>query len=617
MRWKKQTSPTIKAKPARTLLLFGLLILLGISAWLGSYLWIPSPNWDEMSHDLCLAKEKDQPITLYTGGTIQTMDAAQPTADWVAVQCGMIVAVGEGTPPTTIRGLSPQFDLRFSGQVILPGFIDPHLHPMLAAVLLPTHFITPEDWNLPRGFEAGVKTPNAYWAKLKNTLDAAPDDSPFITWGWHALWHGPMTRDLLDQIENTRPVIVWQRSFHEIIANSKAMALLGAGDQASFEKLIDQVGVDPSHASYEKGFFSETALAVAIPKLAPTLMAPKHLDRGFDEMKAMLRQSGITTISDMATGIFGGTALETGLIIRAFGSQKNPVRVMLMQFYTAEPGSEQKSTFLSRQFLKAKSKKKPAKIFYSNRIKLLADGAFFVPAMKLKQPEYLDGREGKWITKPDRLEELAIAAWNKGKSLHIHVNGDAGLDAVLSLIAKLPRDGTYKDQQIVLEHLGIAREDQIARIAELSLMVSAQPNYLYVVSGKYAGTLLDKQQAAEMVRLGSLERAGIPLALHSDLIMAPAQPLLLAWIAVNRINMDGQLMAPEQRISVETAMRAITIDAARITGMDNEIGSIEIGKRADFTVLAENPYTVDPMHLKDIEVTGVMFEGTWFPNDQP
>jgi predicted amidohydrolase YtcJ len=192
------------------------------------------------------------------------------------------------------------------------------------------------------------------------------------------------------------------------------------------------------------------------------------------------------------------------------------------------------------------------------------------------------------------------------------VNGDGGLDVVLDMLASLPRGGAYKDQRIVLEHLGISREDQIARIAKMGLMVSAQPNYLYVVSGKYSGTLLDKDQAAHMARLGSLERAGVPLALHSDMTMAPADPLLLAWIALNRVNMDGQVMAPKQRISIDTAMRAITIDAARVIGLEDQIGSVEVGKKADFTVLDENPFTVAPMHLKDIKVSGVIFEGAWF-----
>ncbi len=557
-------------------------------------------------------KPAGPPITVYVAKTIITMDPDQPKAQWVAVADGKIAALGMGKVPQDIDGRPSKIDPRFADKVLMPGFIDPHLHPMLAAVLLPTHFITPEDWDLPRGFEAGVKTPEAYWNKLKAELQAAPDDKPFITWGWHALWHGPMSRALLDQVENTRPVIIWQRSFHEIIANSKGMELLGVADEKSFQKLINQAGIDPAHADFERGYFSETALGAAVRRLAPTIMAPQHLGGGFEEMKAMLRQSGVTTIADMATGIFAGNAIETGLIVKAFRDEDVPARVMLTQFYTAEPGSEDKGTFASEVLLKAAGKGQSAKVFYNDGIKLLADGAFFVPAMKLHDPQYLDGRDGKWITPPTRLSALAKAAWDKGRPLHIHVNGDGGLDVVLDMLASLPRDGAHKGQRIVLEHLGISRQDQIARIAKMGLMVSAQPNYLYVLSGKYAGKLLERDQAEHMVRLGEIERAGVPVALHSDMTMAPAEPLFLAWIAVNRINMDGQLMAPEERISVDTAMRAITIEAARVIGLEDRIGSLAQGKTADFAVLDENPYAVEPMRLRDIHVDGVVFEGKWY-----
>ena len=91
--------------------------------------------------------------------------------------------------------------------------------------------------------------------------------------------------------------------------------------------------------------------------------------------------------------------------------------------------------------------------------------------------------------------------------------------------------------------------------------------------------------------------------------MAPALPLNSAWVAVNRLSEGGSVMCPEECMTVEQAMRAITIDAAYVLGMEHEVGSIRAGKKADFTVLEADPFEVAPRELKDIPIWGTVFEG--------
>ena len=105
----------------------------------------------------------------------------------------------------------------------------------------------------------------------------------------------------------------------------------------------------------------------------------------------------------------------------------------------------------------------------------------------------------------------------------------------------------------------------------------------------------------------------IPLSFHSDLPMAPAEPLALASFAVNRITESGRVAAPEQRVSVDAALRAVTIEAAYSWRMEHELGSIAPGKAATFTVLGADPYEVDCTDLRSIPVIGTVFEGRWFP----
>jgi len=95
--------------------------------------------------------------------------------------------------------------------------------------------------------------------------------------------------------------------------------------------------------------------------------------------------------------------------------------------------------------------------------------------------------------------------------------------------------------------------------------------------------------------------------------MAPALPLNNAWVAVNRVTSEGNVMAPTECLSVEEALKAITIEAAYVMGLENEVGSLRAGKKADMVVLEQDPYEIDPMALKDIPIWGTVFEGAVFP----
>ena len=143
----------------------------------------------------------------------------------------------------------------------------------------------------------------------------------------------------------------------------------------------------------------------------------------------------------------------------------------------------------------------------------------------------------------------------------------------------------------------------------LGACASVNVYYFYELSDMYASQGLGYERASQMARVGSLVREGVPTTFHSDFTMAPALPLNSAWVAANRINVEGHVMAPQERISLDQALRAITIDAAYILGMENEIGSIRAGKMADFTVLEADPYEWPVEELKDIPIWGTVFEG--------
>jgi len=546
----------------------------------------------------------DAPVTVFEAGKIVTMEAGYPHARFMAVRDGMVLGLAQ-----SLEALGPWTDGRevvlnrdFAGNVLFPGLIDPHIHPMQASVMLGIPFLAPDDWTLPSGQWPGVNGQDAYRARLKQIVAQSPDD-PVVVWGHHELFHGPLDRIVMDELEPDRPLFVWQRSFHDIYANSAAMRWMELDREEAFNAALEAAGADSAHSSFERGIFSETGLGVAIAKLQPVLLAPQSLAAGMAGLRQMMAARGVTTTSDLATGIFARFDVEAGLIAQAFGSGPPSARVNLMPIATEIDHQEDLDAWISDR----RARFTNDQVSLKRRVKLFADGAFFAQNMRMGPPGYSDGHLGKWLTEPDQLHGQMKRYWEAGFALHIHTNGDEGAEETLNGLAKLsPR----RNQDIVLEHLGYCTEAQTRRIAEMGLMVSAQPNYIRVLGEAYGRRGFGPDRAALMNRLGSLERGRVPLGLHSDFNMAPIDPFYLAWIAQTREGLDGVDRAPDERLSRTKALRAITIEAALVIGLDSEVGSLAAGKKADFIALDADPFEIETDAMKDLPIAGRAFEGS-------
>jgi predicted amidohydrolase YtcJ len=554
-------------------------------------------------------------LTIYRAAKIITMEPALPEARVVAVRDGAIVAVGRDLDDLVAWTERNPFEIdeTLSDKILLPGLIDPHLHPMLGALLLPMEFITPDDWNLPRGPYAGARDRATYMKRLRELVDRWPDASqPLFTWGYHELWHGKLRRADLDAVSDTIPIVVFQRSFHEQVFNTPALELVGIDPDSGPPEALPP-GVDPAHFQPAEGYFFETATSVVLARLAPIVFAPERVVRGLEMTRELVHRGGITTIADMALGLTGEMGAEAQLMQRVFEQGDAPFRLLLVPAAKAFATQGLEGDALVAAVEKLAAAHDSGRIRIGRHVKLLADGAFFSRLMQMNPPGYPDGQHGAWLTEPADLLAQARPFWNAGYDIHVHVNGDRGLDVVLDMLATLLEEKPRFDHRLSLEHLGFNTEDQARRIAALGAVVSAQPYYLHVLGDKYAERGLGFDRASQMSRLGTLVARGVPVALHSDLTMAPSQPLRLAWVAANRLTMDGNLMAPRERLTLDQALRAVTSDAAFVLRMEDRIGSIRAGKSADFTVLERDPYEVGVAGLADIPVWGTVFEGRLYP----
>jgi predicted amidohydrolase YtcJ len=537
------------------------------------------------------------------------MDPGLPDGTAVAVSGGRITAVGA---LEDLRA-SGEVDDTFADAVLLPGLIDQHLHPLLGAATLVTEVIAVEDWVLPDRTFPAASSPEEYRERLTAAGQALTDpDEWLFTWGYHKLWHGPLDRAALDAISATRPIVVWQRSCHEFFLNTAAIEKLGltaeqmAGHGAASE-MVDFAG----------GHWWESGADLVLAPLAPLLMSPERIAAGLHQMVAYLHANGVTAINE--PGIIW--AIEPwDLYLQILGADETP---LLSTFLVdarsqADAGMDPAVAVADAEAQVAKASSGKVRLL-PKQIKLFADGAIISQLMQMRDP-YLDDagnpdlcHHGEWMMQPETFRAFARVYWNADWQLHIHVNGDAGLDLVLDTIEECMAEHPRTDHRTVIVHFANSTEEQIDRIAALGCLVSANSYYPVGFADQYAAHGLGEQRADAMVRAASVLSRGIPLSFHSDLPMGPAAPLELASFAVNRRTPSGRVVAPEQRISVDAALRAVTIESAYSWRMEDELGSITPGKSATFTVLAEDPYAVDPARLGDIAILGTVFDGRWFP----
>ena len=543
---------------------------------------------------------------VYTAKLIRTMEPALPEATAVAVEDGKVLAVGSlDSLSPLIASRGARIDRQFEDKVMTPGFIDPHVHPTLPAVLTQFPFLAPDDWYLPTGDFPGATTPEGYRSALQNLVAQHDDASvPFVAFGYHPLWHGEVWRDDLNDWFGDTPVMLWHRSFHELIGNDAAWELLGVTK--------DDADAILHGASWERGHFYELGLRAVFPRMG-FLFEPARYMRGMQNFLSMMHESGVTTAADMGTGIFGNPVAEIQAVKAAVAGDPVGVRVLLTPIIT-DFITRQKSAEQALAEVREWQTMNDDQVTVGNHFKLMIDGAIFSGLSQMGSPGYLDGHTGVWMVDVPTLETFAKTFWDAGFQIHAHSNGDAATARFIDLLDYLLRESPRADHRMTLEHFAYSTEDQNRKLAALGAAVSANPYYHYILSEMYSGDWLGPDRGPQMVRLGSLESKGVPVGLHSDSPMAPLSPLTLMWTAVARENISGEKTGQGEVMSRYGALKAITIDAAWILGLEDSIGSIRAGKAADFTVLAADPLTVPLEQLRSIEVIGTVYAGTAHQN---
>lgn len=549
-------------------------------------------------------------ITVFVAKRIVTMDPGWPEATAVAVKDGRILSVGSlADLDPWLKRFPYKIDESFKDKVIYPGFVEAHGHPVMGSIAISRPPLSFFPLRNPYGEDfPGVKTrADAIAALKKYVADAKSPTETIMTWGYDVVAMGGNfpTRDELDQISKTNPILIWDASEHYVFANSAAIELSGVTN----EMVANTIGAGRNPDGSSNGQFLGTEAAkIIILKPLSALLTPDEGLKALRYLGALMQQAGVTTTGDL---FYGGVnlKLEQELTERYFGQPDSIARIVHVvdgMTFTGLFGDDALNEAIRRR-----GSSNERIIF--NGVKFFADDAFVSLGMELQWPSYIDSDRYKGLFMFKDADDFIAAMrpwWNAGFQIHVHSNGSGGNQITLDALATLQAERPRFDHRFTFEHFGISSTAQGRQLKALGALVSTNPYYVAERADLNADQI-GTDRASLAARMTSLIDQDIVVSLHSDTPVGVPSPLLEVWIAVNRIGeLSGKVHAPYERVrDVEKAMRMVTIDAAYTLGINDRIGSIETGKFADFVVLDEDPQDVDPMKIKDIGVVATILAG--------
>ncbi len=543
--------------------------------------------------------------TLYHGGTIITMEGDKPTyVEAVIERDGKIIYAGpQSAAINNFAGKTVDMDLQ--GKTMMPGFIEPHAHPVsIGAFILANDIVAPHEWRMPHKTYPAVRGKEKYLQAVGEIINAKVDKTKTVLiWGYHKSWHGQLTLKDLDKVTGDVPTIIWQRSTHEIYLNTACVKKYGIQKGDLSEE-------DNAQADWDNYHFWERAYQMMKgTKLSPFFSDQEMLKLGMERISQLMLQNGLTAMCEPS---FPNSTFEDEYAVLRDGTEKAKAYTIYLiagfpEQFVKKIGNDAYAEHIAS--LPGKYNTKYIQ-FLPNQYKTFADGAIYSLALELRKPFFnCPDCKSEWIIPLKPAQKIFNYWWDKGYKIHVHITGDLAFEKYLDFTEAAMKRNSRKNHRTTFHHVGLFDAAQAGRAADLGVEISANPYYLWALADKYSETGLGPERAANMVALKEFTKRGVPVSLHSDFAMAPAEPLLLAWVAANRIVASGKVMNPEERISVYDAMKGITITAAHTFEMDKEIGSIKVGKEATFTILEQNPFKIDPVKIRDIPITGVVYKG--------
>jgi predicted amidohydrolase YtcJ len=523
----------------------------------------------------------DQPELILHRGNVLTMDIAQPRATAIAIANGRILAIGSDAEVLArARPGTKRVDL--GGMTVVPGFIDAHSHPASAGL---SHLreVDCDLRSIPAIQQAlrerAARTPAGQWVLGFKYDDTKTAEARFLT-----------IADL-DAVAPDHPVFVVHRGGHTAYVNTLALKLAGVTDQTP----------DPQGGRFERDGAGRLTGRVAESGQDPfRLVIPSTYTRadrqaGVKLISQMVAKAGITSVHDAEGTIDDFKAYQDANLAGELGTRVycGIIASEVDQLIAAGVRTGFGDEWLRVGFAKA-----------------VCDGSISERTARLSQP-YV-GRPNDYgilVAGEDALYPIVRKVHDAGWQMGIHANGDYAIDLVLRIYERVQRENPRPDPRFRLEHCTVINDDLVRRIKTLGAIPTPFSTYAYFHGEKMRE--YGAERLNSMFALRSFLDAGIQPTLASDYPPGPFEPMMALQSAVTRTDMKGNVWGPNQRITVEEALRVFTINGAHASFEEHQKGSLEEGKLADLVVLGRDPLKENPGTLVTIPIQRTMVGGRW------
>lgn len=535
--------------------------------------------------------------TIFYGGPILTVNAKNEQVQALAIQGGKIVAAGNKADVLKNWKADSTNVIDLKGQTVMPGLIDPHVHMILTAL---GEYL----WLNLSNFTTNYDTAESLTAKLRGALKTLPQGQWLMGFGVDPSRTQPfmteLTADVLDKVSTDVPIFILNQSGHIAYVNHKAMEIAGVTDSTPNP---GNGGIYQKNAQGKlTGVLIEgEAYAAFLAKMPPPSQA--DIVQALQKTAKMIASKGVTTTTEITVGALMGVDKEVNLFKAVTASKDWPIR---LRGYLYGPA-------LPKDFNSLQPNDGDDRLRFVG-IKYVSDGSTQGLTAALDKPYIYPANtqfRGDLNYKTEDLFNQIKPLFDKGWQISVHANGDRAVQQTLDNYTKL-LSGTPNpaDRRLRIEHYTINNPEQVKQTVKLGIVPGFTIGHVDYWGEAFHNHIVG-DRADRIAPGASFKKEGGRFVYHSDSPISPVDPLHYISIGVDRLwqKPPRKVLGPNERVSVDDAIRAVTINAAYQIMSDDKIGSLEVGKQADLVILAKNPRTTGAEAIAKIKVKETWIDG--------